>query len=89
MKVMKQELIDQWVDEAKDGGFAECEIEWLDDHSRSQVTIKLDNNENVDEDFDTLIFFTCANAQEFSELFDSESGEDFYIVDVYDISPML
>lgn len=83
MKRMTDEEIERWIDEASDGTYAECEIMWLDDKTGGRATIKLNNEVNDDED--ALIFFYCANVQEFAELFDPDNGEEFYITDVYDV----
>jgi hypothetical protein len=61
--------------------YKECIIEWLDTKEREQVTISIGG---INPTFDDYIFYDCRNEEDFNNLKDKNSGEDFYIVEVLD-----
>lgn len=60
--------------------YANCEIEWLDDHNKCEVTIKMscDTDDNEDDD----IFYYCDSLKDLESL--TEPGcEDFIVTEIY------
>lgn len=64
-----------------DPDYRECIIEWLDTKEQEQVTISIGG---INPTFDDYIFYDCLNEEDFNNLKDKNSGEDFYIVEVLD-----
>lgn len=60
--------------------YANCQIEWLDDHNQYDVTIKLSCD--MDEEEDDNIFYYCNSLKELESL--TETGhEDFIVTEIY------
>ena len=60
--------------------YADCEIEWTDDHNKCDVTIKL-SCEVVDSE-DNDIFYYCDSLKDLESL--TEPGcEDFIVTEIY------
>ena len=60
--------------------YANCEIEWLDDHNKCEVTIKMSSDVVKGEDDE--IFYYCDSLKDLESL--TEAGcEDFIVTEVY------
>jgi hypothetical protein len=58
----------------KQANVAECTIVWKDSGEKENVIISLDGSDNDG------IFFVCNSEEEFAQLTEDSSGEDFDIV---------
>lgn len=66
--------------------YVDCRIEWTDDHSSCDVTIKLTCD--TDEKEDDAIFYYCDSVEDLESL--TEKGcEDFIVTEVYSFEDKL
>lgn len=66
--------------------YVDCRIEWIDDHSSCDVTIKLTCD--TDEKEDDAIFYYCDSVEDLESLTDKGS-EDFIVTEVYSFEDKL
>ena len=84
MNALQQKMEDSFVEFCEEHGheprYANCEIEWQDDHGTCDVVFKLSCD--VDESEDDKIFFYCNSVRDLQSM--TEKGtEDFVITDIY------
>jgi hypothetical protein len=64
--------------------YAEVTIRWKDDGTEQEDIIKL--SDDIDERDDDKVFFNVTGLNDLKSLINPDNGEDFYIVDVQDIT---
>ena len=84
ISALQQKMEDSFVEFCEEYGheprYANCEIEWQDDHGTCDVVFKL--SYDVDESEDDKIFFYCNSVRDLQAM--TEKGaEDFVITDIH------
>ncbi len=84
MSALQQKMEDSFVEFCKEYDheprYANCEIEWQDDHDTYEVVFKLSCD--VDESEDDKIFFYCNSVRDLQSMTEKGS-EDFVIIDIH------
>lgn len=90
---MKKKEVVGWLDTYKeehgsDPNYIRCMVQFKEDESLSNVTIKLKPFEPhiTTEEEDNQIFFYCNGRDEFLKLLKPDNGEDFYVCKIYWVS---
>ena len=84
MSALQQKIENSFVEFCEEHGheprYANCEIEWQDDHDTCDVVFKLSCD--VDESEDDKIFYYCNSVRDLQSMTEM-STEDFVITDIY------
>ena len=63
--------------------YATCVIQFVDDGTTIEDTIKLDTGADEDDD---CVFYYCNGLEDLKSLTEHGSGEDFIVVDICDVA---